>query len=134
MVRSHPMPANSMLLIASRGDFLAERLPVLQAALERQRDFRREQLAQLDVHERSGRTSTPRAGQGAARDPTAAVREVQALVEAGARRALDDIELALDRIRTGDYGRCRACGAGIALAVIEAIPKTTLCQYCCRLM
>lgn len=134
MVRPHPMPARSMLLIARQVDLLAERLPVLQSALERQRDFRREQLAQLEVREWSGRPATPRAGQDAARDPTAAVREVQALVEAGARHALDDIELALDRIRTGGYGRCRECGAGIALAVIEAIPKTTLCQSCCRLM
>lgn len=125
------MPARSMLLIAHRGDLLAERLPVLQATLERQRDFRR---AQLDVHEQSGRPSTPHVVDYAAHDPKAAVREVQALVEAGARHALDDIELALDRMRTGDYGHCRACGAGIDLAVIDAVPQTTMCQSCCRLL
>ena len=131
MVRPRPMPTGGTLLTARRGDLPAERLPVLQAALVRQRDFRREQLAQLDV--RSGRTSPPRAVHGAACDTTPSVREVQALVEAGARRALDDIELALARIRTGDYGRCRACDSGIPLAVIESIPQTTLCLYCQRL-
>ncbi|MHA6797672.1 TraR/DksA family transcriptional regulator (plasmid) [Pseudonocardia bannensis] len=55
---------------------------------------------------------------------------MQALVEAGARRALDDIELALARIRTGDYGRCRACGAGVPPVLLEAIPQTTLCLCC----
>jgi DnaK suppressor protein len=57
---------------------------------------------------------------------------VQALVEAGARQALHDIELALARIRTGVYGGCRRCGAAISLAVLEAIPQTTLCQRCHR--
>jgi hypothetical protein len=37
---------------------LVSRLPVLRAALEQQRDVRRDQLAQLDVHQRS-RSSSP---------------------------------------------------------------------------
>jgi RNA polymerase-binding transcription factor DksA len=32
----------------------------------------------------------------------------------------------------GSYGRCRACGAGIALAVLTAIPATTVCRACHR--
>ena len=59
-------------------------------------------------------------------------REVEALVTAGARRALADIELALVRMRTGHYGYCRICGTGIPLVVLEAIPKTTLCLACQR--
>jgi RNA polymerase-binding transcription factor DksA len=109
MVRSRTVPARSKPRIPRRCDLLAARVPVLRAALVHQRDFRREQLAQLDVHEPNGMTSMPPAGRRAACDTAPAVREVQALVEAGARRALDDIELALARIRTGDYGRCRAC-------------------------
>jgi RNA polymerase-binding transcription factor len=115
-----------------RGDDLASRLPDLRAALERQRDFRREQLAQVGLH-RSPRT--PSASNGAvdrAPERTSALREVEALVAAGARRALTDIELALARIRTGNYGCCRVCGTGIPLAVLEAIPKTTLCLTCQR--
>lgn len=106
---------------------LAERLPVLQLRLERQRAFRREQL---DGPGPRRMTSAPHTDRGAAHHPTAPVREVEALVEQGARRALDDIELALARIRTGGYGRCSACGAGIDLAVLEAIPQTTLCLRC----
>ena len=115
-----------------RGDDLASRLPVLRATLERQRDFRREQLAQVDLHQP---TRTPSATKGAAhraQEPTPALREIEALVAAGARRALTDIELALARMRTGHYGRCRLCGTGIPLAVLEAIPKTTLCLACQR--
>jgi RNA polymerase-binding transcription factor DksA len=113
-----------------RGDDLASRVPDLRAALERQRDFRREQLAQVDLHRP---TRTPSATKGAvdrAQEPTSALREVEALVAAGARRALTDIELALARIHTGNYGCCRLCGTGIPLAVLEAIPKTTLCLAC----
>jgi DnaK suppressor protein len=60
------------------------------------------------------------------------LREVDALVAAGARQALADIELALVRIRTGHYGYCRSCGARIPLVLLEAIPKTTLCLVCQR--
>lgn len=132
MDRLPTVPVRGGLLTAHRADLLAARLPHLRSVLLRRRDYRREQLAELDVHERSGRASKWRAGQGAACDSEAPVREVQALVAAGARRALADIELALARIATGDYGRCRECGAGISLAVLEAIPQTTLCLSCHR--
>jgi RNA polymerase-binding transcription factor DksA len=52
------------------------------------------------------------------------------LVTAGARQALADIELALTRMNDGNYGRCRVCDAGIPLAVLTAIPTTTLCRSC----
>jgi len=57
VVSAPPVPAGR------RGDDLASRLPVLRAALERQRDFRREQLAQVDLHQP---TRTPSATNGAA--------------------------------------------------------------------
>jgi RNA polymerase-binding transcription factor DksA len=114
-----------------RGDRrLARQLPALRAELERQRDFRDEQLAHLVAHEH---THTALIGYGPrAADPDAAraLREVRATVATGARQALADIELALRRIRTGQYGRCRACGADIPLAVLTAIPKSTLCVTC----
>ena len=58
------------------------------------------------------------------------LHEVDALVLAGARRALADIELALVRMRTGRYGYCRSCDGRIPLVVLEAIPRTTLCLAC----
>ncbi len=129
MVRPPAVPDRG-LRTAPRCDLLAARLPTLSAALARERDFRREQLARLAGHEQPGRTSTPQAGHAAARDPS--VREVHALVAAGARYALDEIERAQARVVTGEYGRCRACGVGIALVVLEAIPQTTLCLSCQR--
>jgi RNA polymerase-binding transcription factor DksA len=109
---------------------LVRRLPALRKELERQRDFRSEQLAHLIAHDEN-RTSLvgyePRAMDG---DAARALDEVRALVAAGARQALADIELALARMNEGTYGRCRACDADIPLAVLTAIPKTTLCQGC----
>jgi DnaK suppressor protein len=58
------------------------------------------------------------------------VREVEALVAAGARRALADIEVALARMQTGRYGYCRMCGAEIPVVVLDAIPSTTVCLAC----
>jgi DnaK suppressor protein len=130
--RSHgPVPAVERDLLGRRGDWLASRLPVLRAALEQQRRFRREQLAQLAGNARtyewpaSAGSSDPRN-----KEMVLALREVDALVSAGARRALADIELALARMRTGCYGDCRSCGARIPLVLLEAIPKTTLCLVC----
>ena len=130
MVRPAAVSA-SAVSVRRRSTDLASRLPDLRAALERQRDFRREQLAQIDLH-RPTRTPLPAANDAVdrAEEPTSALREVEALVAAGARRALIDIELALARMRTGDYGCCRVCGTAIPLAVLEAIPKTTLCLVC----
>jgi RNA polymerase-binding transcription factor DksA len=55
------------------------------------------------------------------------------VVAAGARQALADIDLALARMNDGSYGRCRACDDVIPLAVLTAIPRTTLCLSCCQL-
>jgi DnaK suppressor protein len=110
--------------------WLARQLPALRDELERQRDFREEQLAHLLAHDGNGASSTgygPRTTDG---DADRALREVRALVVSGARRALADIELALARMSEGGYGRCRACGAGIPVAVLAAVPATTLCQAC----
>ena len=132
MVRSPAAFAPNSDLPARRDDGLVSRLPVLRAALEQQHDFRREQLAQVDGDQRT--RSSPSINGAADQDHEAvrARREVEALVTAGARRALADIELALARMRTGHYGYCRICGIGIPLVVLEAIPKTTLCLACQR--
>jgi DnaK suppressor protein len=105
------------------------RLPALRAALEQQRRFRREQLAELEA---GGRTP---AGDIEPPDRRLAeavygLHEVDTLVAEGARRALADIDLALLRMATGRYGCCRSCGAHIPLFVLQAIPRTTLCLAC----
>ncbi len=43
---------------------------------------------------------------------------------------LEQIEAALERIERGSYGRCEACGRGIAKARLDAIPYTAFCVKC----
>jgi DnaK suppressor protein len=110
----------------------ARRLSALREELERQRDFRTEQLGQLFVPGDSRAApvgSPPRARDG---DEACALQEIRAMVAAGARQALADIELALARMDDGTYGRCRVCDAGIPPAVLTAIPATTVCPSCRR--
>jgi DnaK suppressor protein len=110
--------------------WLVRQLLTLRKELERQRDFRSEQLAHLIAHDENRASLVgygPRAMDG---DAARALDEIRALVAAGARQALADIELALARMTEGTYGRCRVCDADIPHAVLTAIPKTTLCQAC----
>ncbi len=37
---------------------------------------------------------------------------------------------ALERLRTGEYGTCQACGEPIAPARLRAIPEVTMCVAC----
>jgi DnaK suppressor protein len=98
----------------------------------RQRDFRTEQLAHLIDHEDNRPGPAGYGPHAVDEDAARALQEIRALVAAGARQALADIELALSRMNDGTYGRCRACDADIPLAVLTAIPATTLCQACNR--
>jgi RNA polymerase-binding transcription factor DksA len=109
---------------------LVRQQPALRKELERQREFRSEQLAHLNRHDENRASLMgygPHAMDG---DAARALDQVRALVAAGARQALADIELALARMNEGTYGRCRACDADIPLAVLTAIPTTTVCQAC----
>ena len=106
---------------------LADRLRAFRLALEQQHRFRSEQLASL-VEKESADSADPSGPED--QQAVCARREVDAVLRAGARRALIDIELALARLDTGRYGFCRSCGTPIPLALLEAIPKTTLCLAC----
>lgn len=47
------------------------------------------------------------------------------------RQRLTDADAALERIRTGTYGRCEACGEPIEVARLEAVPtarRRVACQ------
>jgi DnaK suppressor protein len=111
-----------------RRNELAECIPVLCEALERERGFRVDQLTRLAV----GSCGDPVRGRPVAGAAGGALREVDALVLAGARRALADIERALAAIRTGRYGRCEDCAAQIPVAVLRAVPQARLCLSCHR--
>jgi DnaK suppressor protein len=47
-------------------------------------------------------------------------------------RELARIENALERMRDGQYGICEACGCGIPMARLNALPYATLCIKCQR--
>jgi DnaK suppressor protein len=98
-----------------RPDLVAS-LPALRARLEEQRQFRLEQLATL---------ADPV-------EPGDGHREVAAVLAAGARQALADIETALDRMDTGRYGTCLRCAAPIPVERLDIIPETGLCVDCQR--
>ncbi|MGH3548811.1 MAG: TraR/DksA family transcriptional regulator [Pseudonocardiaceae bacterium] len=103
-------------------------MPNLCEALERERDFRMEQLAELAA---DARRDAPCA-QSSETDTEAALREVTFVITAGARQALAGIERALAAMRTGHYGRCETCASKVPLAVLQAVPQTTLCLQCQR--
>jgi RNA polymerase-binding transcription factor DksA len=46
---------------------------------------------------------------------------------------LADIALALEKLDTGDYGRCERCGGPIAAARLEARPYARTCIACASL-
>lgn len=52
--------------------------------------------------------------------------------ETNRRRAQDlqRVHIALDRVRSGDYGLCLRCGEPIAAKRLEADPAATLCIAC----
>lgn len=45
---------------------------------------------------------------------------------------LSAISDALERIESGDYGRCLVCGASIVEERLDAVPTTTMCRECAR--
>lgn len=84
--------------------------------LERERQFRLEQLISLSY----------------ATDASAGLTEVRAVLMAGARRALTEIDAALFRLSHGTFGLCELCGRPIPIHRLSAIPAVRLCLPCER--
>ena len=91
----------------------------LRRTLVARREFRLEQLAQLD-RQRNGRALS------------GAHREVYVSLAVGARTALQEIESALLRMDEDRFGRCVACDAELDLQVLETLPQTARCLGCLR--
>ncbi len=49
------------------------------------------------------------------------------------KEVLDKIELALERIAEGSYGKCEDCGKKIPESRLEAIPYAAVCVQCAAL-
>jgi DnaK suppressor protein len=58
-------------------------------------------------------------------------QQLAALLEQ-ARQRLADVDAALARAATGDYGRCAECGREIAPERLAARPQTRTCIACAR--
>lgn len=101
---------------------IASHLTELRAALEEQRVFRAEQLAELAAQATDGSALTI----DAARD------EVTDALRAGATSAMFDIKAAIARIETGRYGACENCNGQIPLERLEILPMAALCMPCAR--
>ena len=86
----------------------------LRARLERERAFRVEQIAELDV----------RLAEGLRRD------SVTFALRLAAMTALNETEAALVRMEVGTYGGCVHCGDAIALERLEVWPAAALCAGC----
>lgn len=54
-------------------------------------------------------------------------RELDEGLEEDAREQLRQVESALARIASGEYGPCEVCGKDIPAERLEAVPWTTLC-------
>jgi DnaK suppressor protein len=57
-------------------------------------------------------------------------RERDLALSAQARAAVDEIDRALAKITTGNYGLCERCGEPIKRARLKALPYAALCVEC----
>ena len=102
---------------AGTAPLTATQLRRMRVALLEQRDFRLEQLAELN------------------RDDArldGAIGEVTASLSHAARFALTEIDAALERLRHGVFGRCAACAEQIPIGRLEILPMAALCVSCQR--
>lgn len=56
--------------------------------------------------------------------------EVLEQIGLAGQREIAGIHAALERIKTGEYGFCVACGAEISAARLELLPATPFCKSC----
>lgn len=87
------------------------------AVLREQRGFRLRQLAELAHGAQGARAAMPGS-------------EVSGVLEQAARHALAEIDLALDRLRSGRYGRCVDCGRAIGRDRLDVLPSAARCMPC----
>lgn len=110
VARSRPAPVSSSSIARLRPLLVADR--VRQAALAAEHEATARQLR--------GQTDTD----------SVLERELAVAAAARAREAIEHIDHALDRILSGTYGSCEACGAAIPFERLEAIPHVRLCVAC----
>ncbi len=74
-------------------------------------------------------------GNHMAEDATAAFDQATTIsLRRGHERQLAQVESALHRMADSSYGRCERCNEEIDFARLKAVPETTLCMSCQRLV
>ena len=58
--------------------------------------------------------------------------EINAQLAEVENRELASIEIALEKMKNGTYGKCEACRKNIPMARLQALPYATLCIDCQR--
>lgn len=59
-------------------------------------------------------------------------RELLEGLDDGAAAELRQVEHALTRLETGQFGRCEACGGAIPIVRLDLLPFATSCAGCAR--
>lgn len=60
------------------------------------------------------------------------ITEAYSSLDQSGKAEIENIDLALSKMFTGDYGICEACGDDIAYKRLEALPASRLCVDCAR--
>jgi DnaK suppressor protein len=63
-------------------------------------------------------------------DTLAVERERDLALSAQARAAIEQIDLAVEKIHAGTYGQCEKCGSAIPKERLKALPYAALCVTC----
>jgi RNA polymerase-binding protein DksA len=63
-------------------------------------------------------------------DTLAVERERDLALSAQARAAIEQIDLAVEKIHNGTYGQCENCGTDIPKERLKALPHAALCVKC----
>jgi len=63
-------------------------------------------------------------------DTLAVERERDLALSAQARAAIEQIDLAVEKIHAGTYGQCEKCGTAIPKERLKALPHAALCVTC----
>lgn len=98
-------------------------LDTLRAQLEDERASLRQQLSDLGA----GDTALPFDENFADSGQVAAEQGENRMLVAQLSDQLHDVERALAKIDSGDYGKCETCGKEIAEARLEAMPAARYC-------
>lgn len=56
----------------------------------------------------------------------------QVLLAQNEEQLLEDVEAALERIESGNYGHCELCGREISKERLDALPQASTCIECAQ--